>query len=39
LNWWNADSEFIDTLNLTAGRLLGQIAADLDTACGIKTAT
>jgi hypothetical protein len=39
LNWWNADSEFIDTLNLAADRLVDQIAADIDTLCLGKSST
>lgn len=39
LNWVNADAEFVDTLNLAAGRLLEQIAADLDGSCSNKTST
>lgn len=33
LNWWNADSEFIDTINLAAARLLEQLADDIDGVC------
>lgn len=36
LNWWNGDGEFIETINLAAGRLLEQIAADIAGICGSK---
>lgn len=36
LNWWNGDAELVETMNLAAGRLLEQIASDIDGLCGGK---
>lgn len=39
LNWWGADSEFATTINISANRLIEQIATDLEKQCGTTTAT
>lgn len=35
LNWWNADGEFVDTLNLAASEWLEKMAEDLDSMCPV----
>lgn len=39
LNWWNGDAEFVETLNLAAGRLLEQIGPDIRGICGSEKGT
>lgn len=34
INWWGADSEYATTLNISANRLIEQIATDIADQCG-----